>query len=81
MHIVDKEEVVTPAESTEIAVTSEERLTIENIQLKMQILQGQLDSFMKQLVLKYEITDHEGFYYLSGKFTKIMTDELKAESQ
>lgn len=61
-----------PDVRTEISITNEERLTIENVQLKLQVLQGQLDSFVKQLVAKYKI-DMQGWSYdvVGGKFVKI----------
>lgn len=55
----------------EISITNEEKLTIENIQLKTQLLQHQLDVVFKALVTKYNIDVQMWSYdVISGKFTK-----------
>lgn len=72
MRMVDEKKVVTPVEPTEIAITNEERLAIENAQLKIQILQGQLDSCVKEVTVKYKIYDvQEWSYNPTGKFIRI----------
>lgn len=66
-----KTETVKPTEPTKISITREEQLTIENVQLKLQVLQVQLDSFIKQLVDKYKIDVHSWSYdAVGGNFVK-----------
>lgn len=65
-----REKTVVP-EKTEISVTNEERLTIQNVQLQIQNLQLQLDSYFKQLVEKYKIGVQGWSYDPTGKFVKI----------
>lgn len=51
---------------TEELVTNEERLAIENTQLKIQILQGQLDFLFKTIVTKYNIDTQAWSYDVAG---------------
>lgn len=76
--LADEKEAVISAEPSEISITTEERLSVENAQLKIQVLQQQLDALVKQLVAKYKI-DVQGWSYdaVNGKFVKIKQDNKK----
>lgn len=76
-----------PVEPTEIAITNEEKLSLENFQLKVQLLEEQLttqrmglDAYVQALVAKYKIAGKDWRYDPTGKFVKIkMQGELKKE--